>query len=305
MEDDLGSFRSVERVVQDDLRFRLKLGIGEDAYWSMKSGKLLTKVVETGAVGAAGAAVAGSGAVASTFFSASGILASLGMGAAAVTPVGWVAAAAVVCAGSYLGVTRLAERYGSSRVSKIPAFINTPVDVLGMTIVDMIGTVAIKIASIDGVVLEEEREAIIESFVLDWGIDEGYASAALGVIEETIEGVRLQQIGQSFGAFVRDNPDCNAEFMVRDVLALTKEIAAADGTVSEVEEMALAWLERSIWEEAGFSTYRMASEMGRRVQIASTNVGDTLASSAEAAGELAKSGLRMTAGWLETLRRKT
>ncbi|WP_444462685.1 hypothetical protein [Rhodobacter capsulatus] len=45
---------------------------------------------------------------------------------------------------------RLVGQYGDKRVAKVPAFINTPIDLLGATLVDLIGTLAVKLAEVEG-----------------------------------------------------------------------------------------------------------------------------------------------------------
>ena len=117
--DPLLKFAGISKVVADDLRFKRKLAIGEDAYTSLRFGKVASRIWDVGGVAATGAGVAASAPVA-TFFSSSSLVASLGFGAAAITPVGWVVAAAVVTGGAYYGVTRAMGAYTGSRVEVIP-----------------------------------------------------------------------------------------------------------------------------------------------------------------------------------------
>ena len=91
----MANFDDVDSVVAIPERFKAKLGIGEDAYASLRLRKNLGTVFKgTDAAGAAatGVGVASSSVVASTFFSAPGLLGALGIGAA-VTPIGRVIAA--------------------------------------------------------------------------------------------------------------------------------------------------------------------------------------------------------------------
>lgn len=124
--DVLKRFEGVTEVVADNLRFKRKLAIGEDAYTSIKVGRALSTIWDVGGVAATGAGVASSSAIASTFFASSGILASIGIGAVATTPVGWVVAAAVVSGGAYFGVSRAIGRYAKSRVEVIPVSSTRP-----------------------------------------------------------------------------------------------------------------------------------------------------------------------------------
>ena len=107
-EDFEARFAGVDQVVAIPERFKLRLGIGEDAYASLRIKKTLQEFWDVGGMAATGAGVAASSTVASTFFASTatgGIMGWLGLGVAAATPVGWVVAAAVASGGAYWGVT--------------------------------------------------------------------------------------------------------------------------------------------------------------------------------------------------------
>ncbi len=235
----LARFAGVEQVVADTMRFKRKLAIGEDAYTSIKLGKAAARIWDVGGVAATGAAVASSSAVAGTFFASTGWLATLGLGAAAVTPVGWVIAAAVASGGAYYGVTRLIAGYAGSKVEVIPKFINSPIDQLGAALFDMFGTLALKVAQVDGVVDPREKAAIEGYFVREWGFDAAYVPAAMDVIAENSSNVSMKQLALGFSKFVEDNPDCNAPALRAEIMVILHEVAQADGVLGEREELAL------------------------------------------------------------------
>jgi hypothetical protein len=95
----LASFGEVERVVADPVRFKLRLRVGEDAYASLRLKKNVFRLWDLVSWGGTKAAAASSKIVATTFFAPSGLAALLGFGTA-VTPVGWVIAAALGSAGA-------------------------------------------------------------------------------------------------------------------------------------------------------------------------------------------------------------
>lgn len=93
-------FSEVTQVIAEQLRFKAKLAIGENAYTTLKLKNKLADFWEiSGAVGT-GAAVAQSTVIASTFFAPGGLVGLLGLGTA-VTPIGWVIGAAVISGGRY------------------------------------------------------------------------------------------------------------------------------------------------------------------------------------------------------------
>lgn len=233
------SFEGIEQVVADTLRFKRKLAIGEDAYTSMRVGKALSQLWDVGGVAATGGTIAASTTVAGTFFATGGWLSAVGLGAAAATPIGWVVGAALATGGAYYGVTRLFKSYHGSRVDVIPKFINTPVDLLGASLMDMIGGLSFKLAQMDGEISEPERAAIKAYFIDEWGFDPQYTKLALSVIEENINETSLKHMAKSFGDFARSNPDCNFDAMRAELLAFLREIAVSDGRLDEREEFAI------------------------------------------------------------------
>lgn len=252
MEAPISGFEDVERVVADDVRFKLKLGIGENAYTSIKVGKLLQTFWDVGGVAATGAKFAASASVASSFFAGGGgFLSALGFGAAATTPVGWVAAAAVASGGAYYGVMRLVRSYSGSRVQQIPAFINTPIDVLGVSLLDLMGTLAVKLAEIDGRYDVREREAIAAYFEKDWGFDSLYVNRALEVLTENSGRQSLKEVTSALAEFKRSNPDCNYAAMHAELVRFLREVAEADGMLDEREELAIEKIDAILAEAGG------------------------------------------------------
>jgi uncharacterized tellurite resistance protein B-like protein len=243
----LKRFEGVTEVVADSLHFKRKLAIGEDAYTSLKVGRALSTIWDVGGVAATGAGLASSSAVASTFFASSGILARIGIGAATTaTPIGWVVAAALVSGGVYYGVTRAIGRYAGSRVEVIPRFINSPIDQLGAALLDMMGTLALKVANMDGLIDPRERAAMRDYFVTEWGYDPTYTDRALALLEEGALSQPLKQTTTAIGRFVRDHPDCNASVFYSELVAMLREIAEADGQLDEREDLAIEAIERAL-----------------------------------------------------------
>lgn len=243
----LHSFNGIERVVSDGNKFKLRLGIGEDAYQTLKMAKGLQAIWDVKGAASAGAVTAASPMVATTFFGGGGgLLSALGFGAAAATPVGWVIAAAVASGGAYYGVMSLAGRYKDSRIDTIPKFINSPIDLLGATLFDMIGGLGLKVAILSNDIDDAEREALIDYFVDVWGLDDAYVRNSIPIIEDQVRERNLKEMVKSLAEFQIDNPDCNPSAMKNDILELLTEIALADGEIDEREELALELIEREL-----------------------------------------------------------
>jgi hypothetical protein len=224
-------------VIADPLKFKRKLRIGEDAYVLLRAANGLRELWDVGGVASTGAAVAASPVVASTFFSG-GLLSALGIGAAA-TPIGWVVAAAALSGGAYYGVSRLARRHQGKFVETIPRFINTPLDSLGMDLLDLIGALALRVAAIDGAVAQKEREAIWRHFVDDWGYHPAYVAAALDILEATANDIRVKAVAHTLAQFQAANPDCNAEAMQDELMVFLRQVMEEDGYLDEREDLAI------------------------------------------------------------------
>ncbi len=242
----LHDMAQVDRVIASPVAFKAQLGIGSDAYTTMWLGKRLQTLWDVGGVAATGAGVASSSSIASTFFAGSSWLTAIGIGGAAVTPVFWVAAAAVTSAGAYYGVTRLLKDYGAERVTEVPRYINTPLDVLAISLFDLMAALGIKVAAADGNVTGDEVAEIRAYFVEDWGYSKGYVEAAMGVLAENAHDSRLDDAARAFAEFAANNPDCNAPLMRKKMIGWLTEIARADGNFDEREEMAIDRIERTI-----------------------------------------------------------
>jgi uncharacterized tellurite resistance protein B-like protein len=255
-------FEGVKDVVEDDLRFKAKLGIGEDAYTSTRVKKSVFEAWDVAGVAATGAQVASSALVAQKFFVAPSLLASIGIGTAtAVTPIGWVIAASVLSGGAWLGITRYLKDDGS-KTTVIPTFINTPVDVLGLGLFDLMAPLAMKVAAVDGHVHESEIDTIRHYFVRSWGYSDQFVDSGLEFISQKLDSYDIKTAAATLGAFARDNPDCKANVMLADIKSFLREVMEADGRIDEREEMAIERVEKVFSEEMGFSISRTIAPVG-------------------------------------------
>jgi hypothetical protein len=116
-------------------------------------------------------------------------------------------------------------------VHSIPAFINTPVDVLGLGLFDLMAGLALKLCEEGDGIGSEEREIIADVFVSEWGFDPKFVQRALPLIEQAVAGRTLEDMAQALAQFHHVNPDCNALEMHIDLILFLSEVAEADGRV--------------------------------------------------------------------------
>lgn len=265
----------LECVVADPLRFKRKLRIGEEAYATLRLKNGVQSLWDVGGVAMTGASVAASKLVAGTLFASSaGMFSAIGIGAAAATPVGWVIAAAVATGGAYYGVTRLVRSRSGQMVDTIPRFINTPIDILGMQLFDLIGALAVRVASIDGKIAPTERATIERHFVDEWGYDPVYASRALDVLTTATEETRIKEIAKSLAEFQAASPDCNGDAMQSELLTFLRDVVEADGILDEREELAVDAIVAVFKREKAVTLDKLSRSLSDIGEQAGSAVGD-------------------------------
>lgn len=239
-------FDGLARVIAQPVTFKTRLGVGEDAFTSLRSGRRLVELWQVATGAAMGGAAASSSVVATTFFATTpttllgSTLAALGFGTAAVTPIGWVLGAAAATGGLSWGVQRLWRTYGASRVDSVPRFINAPVDVLGVSIFDLMGGLSVLVVRQAGELDDDERGVIGDYFVEEWGFDADYVAAALPLLEDGVNERSIEDAARTLGEFVRSSPDCNHRAIGDALRAFLNEVVEADGCVDEAEREAIA-----------------------------------------------------------------
>jgi len=250
-------FQGIDTIVAEPLKFKVKLAIGEDAYTSLKVKNAVVQAWDVAGVATTAAVVAKSSVVASTFFAPTGLLAAIGIGTA-VTPIGWVIAAGVVTGGAWFGVTRHLKKASASKLTVVPNFINTPLDVLALGLFDLMVPLALKLVVIDGRVDAARRQQIGGYFVGEWGYDASFVEAGMRHIEARLEQLSVAELAQTMAQFANHNPDCNFRMMSQEILDFLRHIAALDGIVDADEESALGEIE---------DIFRSANRFSLRVKL--------------------------------------
>ena len=228
-------FEDVETIISEPLNFKAKLAIGEVAYTSLKWKNAAFQAWEVAGVATTAAVVAKSSVVASTFFAPTGFLAAIGIGTAA-TPVGWVIAAGVVSGGAWVGITRYLKKASASRVTVIPKFINTPLDVLALGLFDLLAPLALKVTAVDGRIDGAKRKLIEDYFIKEWGYDPDFVAEGINYTESKMAEFSTRRLAQALAEFTRDNRDCNFDMMSREILGFLGSIGAVDGILDERQQ---------------------------------------------------------------------
>ena len=202
----------------------------------------MVQVWDVAGVATTAAVVTKSSVVATAFFAPSGFLAAIGIGTA-VTPIGWVIAAGVVTGGAWMGVTRYLKKASASRVTVIPNFINTPLDVLALGLFDLLAPLALKVAEIEGRIPDSERKLISDYFIKEWGYDPQFIAEGISYTESKLGEFSIRELAQTLVRFTSGNPDCNFKMMSQGILGFLRNIVEAGGNLDRREEMTIKNIE--------------------------------------------------------------
>jgi hypothetical protein len=261
-------FEHIETIVLEPLNFKAKLAIGEDAYAALKLKNAAVKVWDVAGVATTAAVVAKSSVVATTFFAPTGFLALLGIGTA-VTPVGWVIAASVITGGTWVGITRYLKKSTNSRVTIIPRFINTPLDVLALSLFDLLAPLALKVACPEGRINGDKQTLIHAYFVKEWGFDPDFVSEGMKYTESKLDDFSIDELAQALAEFANRNRDCNFKMMSLEILSFLRNIVDVEGQANSQEAMAVDKIEATFKKAIKFSLRKSAESGWRSVKRAS------------------------------------
>lgn len=227
----------IEKVIGDEMRFKAKLAIGENAYAELRNANAVRKYWDLFGGVDGGAAIAKSSIVASTIFVPHGVLGLIGLGTA-VTPVGWVIAAAV-SGGAWFGIMHALGGATGNRVTVIPKCINTPLDIIGTKLFDLMMPLALKVAHADGRISNQERQCIRNYFVNAWGYDHIFVEVGIALIEPRLDQFKITGVADELIAYKKSNPDCNYAVMSKELVDFLREVMESDGVIDEREDLTL------------------------------------------------------------------
>lgn len=229
-----GSFSSDEskiKIVENELQFKVKLNIGDEAFGYLKNAKNIQHTIEVlmGGGMAAGATYLGwAGSI--------GVLGQVGLALGLVaTPIGLIALAGGLGTAAMFGMKKLGDGAESKAFTKIPNFINTPLDILAINIFQVLVPVAVKIALSDGLFDKSERDCITKSLQKDWGFSDEFISLEIAKVIENIDDFEFRVLRSYIDDVFKDSADIDVSYLKQEVIQLAWEIVNADGHIDEKE----------------------------------------------------------------------
>ena len=224
------------QIIAVPVAFKNKLRIQDKAYKRLSARERLADFLLAGVGAGAGAGAASSAVVASSFFAPTGLAAWLGLATAA-TPVGWVLASAVATGGTVLVLGKFMTDK-TSLAEIVPHHINTPLDLLAQSLMELIGGLAVRVATVDGEFHREELRAIVAVLHGEWGYDREYIAKAVTSLADQVSGRSTEELIRNLQTFLEANPDCNRDAINADLVEFIREIVAADGVINPDEQRA-------------------------------------------------------------------
>ena len=248
-----------EQVIAVPLAFKNKLRIEDKAYAWLGKRERLADFLLAGAGAGAGAGAASSAAVAGTFFAPTGLAAWLGLATAA-TPVGWVLASAIATGGTVLFLGKiLTDKTCVAEI--VPHHINTPLDLLAQSLMELLGALVVRVATVDGEFHPSELRAIGDVLHGEWGYDRAYIAKAVTSLTEQVSHETVPTIAARLQEFLEANPDCNRQAMSADLREFVRELVSVDGMIRPEEVLALRDLDEAFGcEPSALPT--MSSDLG-------------------------------------------
>lgn len=240
---DLSAFftTDVTQVVSDQELFRRRLKIGGDAFRYLKNAENVHSAASS-VLGGAGAA----GIAYGSWFASIGVLGQIGLAAGLVaTPLAPIAAVGAIGAGGMYLTQRFLKQTRKGVVEEIPAFINTPIDILGTTVLDIILPVLLKIAAADGELHAHERARIRGYLCDEWGFDANFIDGAISAEEGEIRAWSFDVLKNLIGGASKTG-DIDISAFKTDLLGIAQEVANADGKMDTNEREAIDQLEVSL-----------------------------------------------------------
>ncbi len=230
-----------DTILANEEIFLEHLGVGDDACRFLKSGENLELFLGTVGAASGGMIIASSSVVATTFFPSSGVLAWLGLGAAATTPIGWMLAAGALTGGVYYGFRwMLVKVRKNSRVERA-RYINTPLDVIANQLLGLMLPLSIWIAkSDDEDISGEEQEGIVSYYSDEWGYNAHFVERAIEQCMGNVSGNTARKLAKSLSDYCAGNPDCNKERIIEFLVGHLREFVATEGNHASRERKSLA-----------------------------------------------------------------
>lgn len=228
--DDL--FNNTPVIIDDDIKFKHKLQLGDDAYKNLKTAKKFKDLT--------GALIVGVGAFCASYLvwriylagTLSNLASDVGFGSG--PPYGRFFFFGVCFFFLTIFVKKLFKKADEKTMHKIPKFLDTPLNIVALTLSEIFIVPAIKIATVDGVFSKEEEDYIKSYFVNDWGFNKKF-------IDNCVESGR-KKIGCNYDDYVKslqnicsNSKELKFKTIANELISFLDNIIKSDAKVTPEE----------------------------------------------------------------------
>lgn len=225
----------IEEVIDDDLKFKYKLGMGEEAYTYLKNTRNLIEFLEV--IGSGGCAAFGTY---TTWAASLGFWGHLGLSVGLVSsPIGWIVGSGILGAFTNIWFKKFFRKVRQKTMIEIPKFINRPLDILGKHIAELLVPIGVKIAVCDGEFAESEQKSLVDYFHKRWGFNKDYIIKLVSKIKANINKYNYYQLKQDLKQLSTHNKELKYDIIINEILNIAEEIANADGIFRDQEKQEL------------------------------------------------------------------
>ena len=248
-EQELSDFfsESKKSLVVDPDKFKAKLNIGFKAFSYLSKAENLTDFA-----GAIAAGVTGSGLAIFSWYGSLGVFAKAGLLVGVVgAPVGLIAVSGAAAASVTLGTTWLIKGARKKLVKEIPSYINTPLDILGASILDLLASALVIVAKSDSDFSESEQLAICDYFHKQWGMDLGIVELRVSVLRDLDPTELISQFEMTL-SYLNESKDVDSKALNAELIGIASQIAQIDGMFDEREQQAILDLEVLLSDRVGW-----------------------------------------------------
>jgi uncharacterized protein YaaW (UPF0174 family)/tellurite resistance protein len=165
------------------------------------------------------------------------------------TPIGWVAGASALSAVLAYGLMRVRGKSKDATTISIPKYLNTPLDLLGQTVLSLILPATVKMAHSDGQLCENERKMLCDYFSQEWGFNRYFVANAIAEQESLIAEFDYEQYRQLLIAATCADKEIKYDVVKKELLTILADVMNADGHISPEEERELEKLSIIINEQ--------------------------------------------------------
>lgn len=232
------SEKESERIIDNDLIFKKKLNIGEDAYRYLKAAKNIIDFGEAAGTGTGVAAITGAAWYASLgVFGKFALLAGFSS-----TPVGWIAGAGTATALGVIGLKKIFRKVKDKSIDNIPKFLNTPLDAVALSVFQVLFPPAMRMACVDSNFCIEEKNTIQTYFEYEWGYNPEFISKNIDSYAQNIKAVDYRAFKEALSRICGSTKEIKNINITKELLSFLEEIIRADGKIALEESNELECL---------------------------------------------------------------